>query len=73
MQRINKVWRKKEQVQANENNDSREEKGNEICQPILIENDAKRQEEKIQKLGVSVSKNEADQFTENGCHMASQD
>ena len=73
MQRINKVWRKKEQVQANENNVSREEKGNEICQPILIENDAKRQEEKIQKLDVSVSNNEADRCTENGCHMASRD
>ena len=73
MQRINTIWRKKEQVQANENNVSREEKGKEICQPILIENDAKRQEEKIQKLGVSVSKNEADRCTENGCHMASRD
>ena len=72
MQRINKIWRKKEQVQANENNVSRKEEGEEICQPILIENDAKRQEEKIQKPGVSMSKNEVDQCTESGCHLPSQ-
>ena len=72
MKRIKKVWRKKEQVQANENNVSREEKGKETCYPILIENDAKRQEENIQNLGVSVSKNEVDKCTESGCHLASQ-
>ena len=72
-QRTNKVWRRKEQVQSTENSQSRKEKGEETYQQILLENDAKRQEEKTQKLDDPMFKNEEDQCTkgEGGCHMAS--
>ena len=72
-QRTNKVWRRKEQVQATEDSQSREEKGEETCQQILVENDVKRQEEKTQKLDDPMFKNEKDQCTkgEGGFHMAS--
>ena len=62
----------KERTGSSQNNVSREEKGKEICQPILIENDAKRQEEKIQRLGGTVSMNEVDQSRKDGCYMANQ-
>ena len=71
-QRINKVWRRKEQVQAIENCQSREEKGEETCQQILVENDVKRKEEKTQNLDGQMFKNEFDQCTEYDFHMARQ-
>ena len=63
-QRTNKVWRRKEQVQASEKNQSREEKVKETCQQILVENDVKRKEEKTQNLDGQMFRNEIDQCTE---------
>ena len=53
-------------------NQSREKKGEETCQQILVENDVKRKEEKTQNLDGQMFKNEFDQCIEYGFHMARQ-